>query len=178
MNAYDIGCHISMYDCDDVATTIILNKYGAKNSIFHWSDLTFYKAYNHAFIAHNLYFVWGDVHYDYHSSNYFVDKKINIGCIYKGAFDKITTGRTQRNGCLKNVREGYKNVAFFDTSFSDFCGYTEKFFIRYITMIRDFCRENKDINVLLKPKNSTNMVLNALKTNIGKYKEMMIFLID
>ena len=62
MNLYKIKCYISTKDWGDVEETIMLNKYKTKSVLFHWSDLSAYRSVNHAFIAHNVYFAWGDAH--------------------------------------------------------------------------------------------------------------------
>lgn len=153
LRRYRIGCKISVVDIDDVAETIILNKYGTKNIICNWSDLTPYQDHSYAFIAHNIYFVWGNIHYDYHSDNYFVDKKINIGCIFKNEYNKAVKNKENTIARIANLKKGKKIVTFFDTSFSDGSRFNQSYFLEYLAMINEFCRMRKGTNVLLKAKN-------------------------
>lgn len=172
MNLYDIKYNLSINDYDDITTTIILNKYGTKNVIFHWSDLTSYKAYNKAFIAHNIYFVWGDIHYDYHSATYYIDNKIKIGCIYKKEYNKAMNNKERIIEKIDGFKIKRKTVTFCDTSFDISMGYTEYFFLEYLEIIKEFCERNRDINVLLKPKKEEAVVLKALEDNIDRYKKI------
>lgn len=170
MNQYRIKCHISTICYDDIATTIALNKYGAKNAIYHWNDLTFYKTCDHAFMAYDIYFVWGDIHYNYHSDTYFVDKKINIGCLYKTGYAQAVNEKEETKTALGLVQKR-KTVVFFDTSFDDYSNFTEKFFLEFMDIIREFCERNENINVLLKPKGEQEVVKESLsKENCRQYE--------
>ena len=172
MNLYDIGCNLSTIDCDDISKTIILNKYDSKNIIFHWSDLTFYKAYNHAFIAHNIYFVWGDIHYNYHSDNYFVDKKMNIGCIYKNEYNKAAKRTEEIINQIPPLKKDKKIVVFFDASFNKSIHLTEELFLEYLEIIKEFCKNNENINTLLKPRSYENYEVKISKDNLGRFKKL------
>ena len=130
LNLYDLKFNLSVVDFDDVANTIILNKYDSKNIMFHWSDLSVYKTYYHAFIAHNVYLAWGNIHYDCHADNYFVDKKINIGCIYKSEFNKAIRNKKNIITRLDPLRSKNNIVTFFDSYFSVSFFQTENFFLR------------------------------------------------
>lgn len=151
MNLYDINCNISIKDGGDVPETIIFNKYGTKNVIFHWSDLTTFKDYNYAFMAQDVYFVWGDEHYSYHSDNCFVGKKIDIGCIYKEQYRIAVRDKDMILARINPLPRNKKIVSFFDACFLN-TFYSEEFFLEYLDMIDEFCKNNQQINVLLKSK--------------------------
>jgi len=172
MNLYCIKCHISVKDSGDTATTIILNKYGARDVIFHWSDLTFFRAHHHTFIAHNTYFLWGDIHSKHHADNYFVDEKINIGCIFKKEYNKALSNKENIIGRIANLEKERKTVTFFDTSFNNTIDITAHFFLEYMEIIKEFCEHNKDVNVLLKPKLEKASILQDLQDNLDQYKEI------
>lgn len=169
LNAFDIDYNISVYDCGDVAETIILNQYGAQNVFFQRSDMTFSKSYSHAFIAHNIYFAWGDVHYDLHAENYFVDKKVNIGCIYKKAYNEAVNEADKIRGCIPSMDKARKTVAFFDTAFHDSIHVTTALFLEFLDIIAEFCERHPDVNVLLKPKKDKNDVLGMLNGSLERY---------
>lgn len=169
VNAFDINYNISVYDCGDVAETIILNKYGAQNVFFQRSDMTFSKSYSHAFIAHNIYFVWGDIHYDLHAENYFVDKKVNVGCIYKKAYNEAVSEADKIRGCIPLMDKARKTVAFFDTAFQDTIHVTTSLFLEFLDIIAEFCEKHPDVNVLLKPKKAEDDVLAMLNGSVGRY---------
>lgn len=165
LNLFSINCYLSNKDYGDAASTIILNKYGAKNIVFIWSDVTVYKAYTQAFIAHNVYFGWGDIYCNYHSSTYYVDKAISIGCIFKEEYNKAVLKKEDILRKIDKFRYGRKIVTFYDTSFSNLMEYTEGFFLEYLEMINTFSKINKDVNILLKPKNSANYLAQLGKEN-------------
>ncbi|UCD54840.1 MAG: hypothetical protein JSV93_04800, partial [Candidatus Omnitrophota bacterium] len=170
MNLYNIKCYISIKDWGDVEGTIILNKYGAQSVVFHWSDLTFYKVYTHAFIAHNVCYAWGDIHHVRYLDTYFVNKKINIGCIYKKAFNEKIDDENDIISRIPGLKKGSKIVTFCDTSFNDNLEYNECYFLEYIGMIKKYCEENKDINVLLKPKTAESYESRLSRANRDRFK--------
>lgn len=172
LNLYKIKCHISTKDWGDIEETIIFNKYGTKNTILHWSDLTLCKMHSHAFIAHNVYFAWGDIYCDYYSDSYSVDSKINVGCIYKEEINKAAKEKDNIISRIKGLKRGRKIVSFFDTSFSADSHFNERFFMEYIKIVKSFCEENKDVNVLLKPKNDEGFILANLHESPDEYKKI------
>lgn len=173
MNLYDIKCHVSTIDWGDVETTIVLNRYGARNIFINWGDMTPTRNHLYAFLAHNVYFVWGDIHYDSHPENRFIDKRVNVGCIFKEEYAKALRGKDDIAGDLLGAQSGKSKVAvFFDTSFSDHIHFTEQFFIDYISIIRDFCRTHGDVKVLLKPKTYEEYGQRLSPVNRGRYEKI------
>lgn len=173
MNLYDIKCHISSRDWGDVETTIIFNKYGTKNIIFHWSDLAIYMDYGQAFIAHNIYFAWGDAHYECCSVNNFVNKKINIGCIFKKEYKNALKRREDIIRNIKGLNKNRKIVTFFDTSFDrgNSC-YNECFFLEYLELMLEFSKRYINYSVLLKPKIFKNYDSSISSVNYERYKKL------
>lgn len=152
MNLYDIGCYLSSKDWGDVEETIIFNKYNTKNAICHWSDLTSFDSFDWNFVAHNIYFTWGDRHYDSHSANWFIDKRINIGCMYKSEFNIAERNKSNIKLKVKGLNAENKVVTFFDTSFDNASQYPELFFLEYLEIIKEVSQLYPDVNILLKPK--------------------------
>ena len=166
MNLYEIKCNISMVDHGDIETTIIFNKYGTKNVIFQWSDLTYFHDHSLAFIAHNIYFAWGDIHYDYHSEHYCVDKKINVGCIYKQWFTQALRRRSELISDIEKFKSEWKTVVFFDD-----CGMGMESTLEFLELMKEFCERNGNVNVLLKPRNMETLILQKLRgRDILSYK--------
>ena len=151
MNLYDIKCHLSHVDNEDIATTIILNKYGAKNIVFLWSDMSYFD-YKRPFMAHNVYFGWGSIHDSHNPSTFLVDKRIDVGCIFKKAFKEALNNKKDIVSNMVNFNPGKKTVTFFDSSYGKVITTTPDFMLTYLELVKDFCRENREINVLLKPK--------------------------
>lgn len=169
LNTFDVDYNISVYDWGDVAETIILNKYGTQNVFFQRSDMTFSKSYLHAFIAHNIYFAWGDIHYDLRADNYFVDKKINIGCIYKKAYNEAVHEADKIRTSIPLLNKARKTVAFFDTAFQDSIHVTTALFLEFLDIIAEFCGRYPHVNVLLKPKKDKKDVLGMLNGTLERY---------
>lgn len=172
MNLYSIKCHISMIDHGDIATTIMLNKYGAKNIILQWTDSTSFKSCTYAFNAHNIFFVWGDIHYDLHSDNYFVDRKVNIGCVYKREYTRAVENKERIIAKIVNLKKGKRIASFFDTSFHNFFYLAEHLFLEYLEIVKDFCKMNKELNVLLKPKSEESYATRISKGNQARFKKI------
>ncbi len=171
MNSYDIKFYLSNKDWGDVEETIVFNKYKTKTVIFHWSDMTSFNSYDWNFIAHNLYFTWGDAHYDPHAKGWFMDKRINIGCIYKKEYNAAVENYHGIKSKIRGLDSDKKVVVFFDTSFECVSRYTEDFFLQYLEIVEELCHKRQDINVLLKPKTDNYEKLLSVK-NQDRYKRL------
>jgi len=172
LNLYSIKCHISNRLWGDIEETIILNKYGAKNAILHLSDLTTYKAHFPAFLAHNAYFVWGDIHYDFHSHNYFIDKKINIGCIFKETYSEALRNREEIVKKISGYKGEKKIVAFFDAGFGQMHCNSEDFLLRYLGIIKEFLNSNGHVRVILKMKDDRGYESEISEGNLERFKSI------
>lgn len=174
LNTYDIKCHLSTKDWGDIAETIIFNKYGAKNAIFNWSDLTFFTSYNHTFKSHNLFFTWGDIHYDFQDTgNYRIDDHINIGCIYRKVL-KDVAGKAQTMAAnLSRFNRTRKTVVFFDTSLDPYSYLNSHLFIEYMTLIEEYVRTHEEVNVLLKSKSKSGLSKDDVLNNYDGYIGIM-----
>ena len=170
MNLYRIKCHISTKDWGDVEETIILNKYGAENVIFHWSDLTIFKSYSLAFNAHNTFFGWGDIHYDYHRPHHFIDKKVNIGCIYKREYNIAVCNKHKLINQVPALKRENKTVVFFDNNVTSDGRLPVYRFLKFLEILQEFCEKNKQVNVLLKPKDEEGTVLKNMHDSLDQYK--------
>ncbi|MFH1318650.1 MAG: hypothetical protein ABIH71_06515 [Candidatus Omnitrophota bacterium] len=173
MNRYKIKCYISTKDGEGVDETIVFNKYGTKNIIFHWCDLVAFKAHPHAFISHNIYFTWGDIYYNYCADNSFVDEKINIGCIYKKKYNLAVKDKERLLSEMGNLKKDKKIVSFFDTSFDNLLQYNGSFFMEYMNIMKEFCEKNQGVNVLFKPKNPHEETLTWLQEKGSIYKKIL-----
>ena len=175
MNLYNIKRFVSSEFWNGVLETIVFNKYDAETATFHASDLTFVKgSYICAFTAYDTYYVWGDIHYDYLFKCHYSGKKVNIGCIYKKAYSKAERSREEIFRQIPGLKKDKKVIAFFDQGFdnSGFC--TEDFFLKYLGLVEEFCRKNRDLNILLKPKASMEIYKAAMSDNGRKhYGEML-----
>ncbi|MBM3702944.1 MAG: hypothetical protein FJW63_08170, partial [Actinobacteria bacterium] len=169
-----VAKNVSMCDHAEIGATIVMNRYGTKNVIFHWSDLTSFKDLLLAFIAHNEYMSWGDKHYSLHSDNYYVDRHLNIGCIYKEAFNRALAKKEEIAAGIKGLKVDYPKVIFFDTSFSNGCQYTENFYIRYLNMVEAFCLRHPEVNVLFKPKIGADTIEKSFEEHLEDYRREMM----
>lgn len=172
MNLYDFKCHISENPSGDIAMTIILNKYGAKNVVVRFSDLSSYRSQMNAFIAHNVFYVWSQLHYDHYRATRAVDESVNTGCIFKREFNKAFQKRDEIIDRIPNLKNRKHVVTFFDGSFQGTFLSTESFFLQYRKMICGFCRKNKDVNVMLKPKGEESIIAGRVKDNPFQYKKI------
>jgi len=174
MNLYDIDCYFSSKDGGGVGEkTIVLNKYSTKDAILHWSDLAVHPAYHFAFIAHNNYFVWGDMHYNLYNiqyDNYFVDRKINIGCIFKRQYSNALRDKSRIIARLAGRNDNKEIVTFFDNTINNSIHFTEQFFLEFLKIVKRFSEINKDINVLLKPKDRKSYDIFISKENYDEFK--------
>ena len=169
--------NVSNSDYGDISTTIVMNRYGTRNVLFHWSDLSVIRNI-HPFIAHNEYMLWGEKYTDFHSGNYFVDRHINIGCIYKEAFNRALAKKEEIAAGIKGLRVDYSKVLFCDTSFSYDIQYTEKFYLRYLNIVKAFCLRHPRVNVLFKSKGSADSTEKSFAECLGEYKKEMMEILN
>ena len=172
MNSFQIKSHISSSDHGDIANTMILNKYGTKNVLFHWSELTMFKDNFWAFIAHNIYYIWGHIHFDYNPDTTYIDQKINTGCIFKEIYQKALAGKGELMDRIQKLDRNKKSVVFFDTSFGSLAFYTNAGYLAYMRLIYNFCTVHPMVNVLLKMK----MSLNEVEQNFNNEEDLKSFL--
>lgn len=173
VNNFNIGISVSGTDYDDIARTIIFNRYGIKNVLFHWSDLSSYKSYIHAFIAHNIYFCWGNAHYDLYEKTRLVDKRVNIGCIFKSEVQNGLKNKAEIMDKLNLVAGKEKVVAFYDTSFNRYIHSTEEIYLEFIQTVREYCIANPDRNVILKSKKGVEGIKSRMMgENYQKFKNL------
>lgn len=172
MNLFEVRCFFSSADYGDVVPSIVFNKYGAKSIISHWSDMTAFKDFKLAFIVHNIYFAWGDIHYDFHSDNLYVDEKVNVGCIYKKQYNELLKNKNVIIDKLPQFDRNKKTVVFFDSSFSSLAQMSDSAFLEYLYVINEYCRMNKDVNIIYRPKGSIDVVSFCCRNFLHEYLEL------
>jgi len=117
---------------------------------------------------------WGDKHYYFHSDNYYVDRHLNIGCIYKKEFNRALAKKEEIAASLKGLKVDYPRVLFCDTSFINDFVYTEKFYIRYLNIVKAFCLRHPEVNVLFKAKNKPYDIEKSFEELREEYKKEMM----
>jgi len=156
LSNYEAKCHISSSDHGEVAETIIMNRLGCKNVVYHWSDMTSLRANTHAFTAHNIYYSWGDIHHNFQKEDYYHDKVVVIGCMaLKLYFDSLEKYKEH------NVKRTRKKVLVCDTSFADTSEFPEDFYLDYLGLFADMLQSIPAADFIFKPKHGRATILNA-----------------
>ena len=152
LSHYQIGLGLSTNETglSHIPETIILNNYGVKNVIFHWSDLTGCGTAHHHFKSFNIYLIWGKAHPRGKQS--FVDNVIETGCWLKHNFGELTQNKKGICEKLGLPASGYKLLAFYDESFSPNGRFTEETLIDFWQMMFELIEENTGVIGILKPK--------------------------
>ena len=102
-----------------------------------------------------------------------MDKKINTGCIFKEEYKKAVNDKETITSKLKGFRPGKKTVTFCDTSFSNSIGCTERVFLEYLKLIKEFCEMEKEVNILLKSKHAEAHTASKLSSNsLERYRKL------
>jgi len=156
LSHYQIGLELSNNETglSHIPETIILNNYGAKSAIFHWSDLTLVNYLIHHFKSHNLYLIWGKRHCDFYRKHYFIDKVIETGCWLKYDFNEATEiGKIYRK--LKLPINSHTVLAFYDDHFAIDSHFTEEILLDFWQMMFELIDQRKDAIGILKPKLGT-----------------------
>lgn len=159
---YDIKCHISNTDHGEIAETIIMNRLGCKNLLYHWSDMTSFKNVSHAFTIHNVHYIWGAIHHNFQKDYFFNDKVKIVGCIFFRALDNFSG----KNSIP--VKKKTKKVFACDDSFGNNSVNTEKFYLDFLELITKLIDEIPDAELILKTKNNRIDILNSFSSNENK----------
>ncbi|MBF0479356.1 MAG: hypothetical protein HQL26_07720 [Candidatus Omnitrophica bacterium] len=175
MNHFDGKVHLSHSDHDDVILTIVLNKYGTKNVIVNWSDLTAYQDPVLSFAAHNVYMSWGDNTFNVYGHTFYVDEKVKIGCVYKAGCRFSPEERQQLRGNITGHSFQGKIITFFDTSFSNDSNIPEEIYINYLSVILEYAQKHPEDVIVLKPKSCKpwDMVLSADMPRLNKITDAL-----
>ncbi|HAH05420.1 MAG TPA: hypothetical protein DCM05_02665 [Elusimicrobia bacterium] len=137
-------------DWGDVPQTMAANRHGARSFLIQWSDITAYPEIHHAFIAHDLYFFWGEGHRDFHAGHKKIAQPLSTGCIFKASF---LEQRRRADALRERIGLGRgRAVSFFDTTFGDVYEYPEAMFLRYLDSMRLCARALPETLFLLKRK--------------------------
>lgn len=170
---YDARCHISTSDHGEVAETIIMNMFGCKNVLYIWSDKTPYKDVFNAFTAHNLYYSWGPIHYEFQREFYYYDKVETVGCIFlKVFFDTIEKNENKRESKRKTI-------LICDNSFGNNIGvFSENLYLDYLDLAIELLNKISDTDLIFKSKNWQSNILDSFLSNGNKkkYLEKISFL--
>lgn len=148
---YDVKCHISSCDSGEVAETIIMNIFGCKNILYHWSDKTPYKCVLSAFSAHNVCYLWGPIHYEFMKEYYYYDKTLMVGCIFlKPYFDYLEKlGKSHRNS--NKIK-----ILICDNSFENSGAFSENFYLDFLDLAIKLLNDIPDADLIFRPKNNIN----------------------
>jgi polysaccharide biosynthesis PFTS motif protein len=172
LSHYQIGLELSIKETDltHIPETIILNNYGAKNVIYHWSDMTSYDGAPEYFKSFNLYLIWGKAHFQ--GEQHFIDQTIEIGCWLKHNFNEYTRNMKKIYEKMGLPINDYKVLAFYDESFSPDIHFTQEMLLDFWQMMSELIDDKKDVIGIFKPKwvGDTNMSANG-KGNFNSIKQ-------
>ena len=154
LSHYQIGLELSINESGltHIPETIILNNYGAKNIIWNWSDMTSFDDVGEKFKSHNLYLVWGRIHYDFHGRQYFVDKRIETGLIFNYNSSELTDNKRNIYEKLGLPINDHRVLVFYDESFNPAIHFTEEVLLDFWQMMSELIDEREDVIAVLKPK--------------------------
>lgn len=171
---YRVRGHISLSDHGEIGETILMNRFGCKNLLYHWSDMTCTKAVNHAFTVHNIYYSWGPIHHDFQRENYYHDKVEIVGCILlKSYFDALL------NLPAEQKTQKTKRILVCDTSFTNTLHLSEDFYLDFLDLTIDMLSEFPDVEFIFKSKNNRECIVNGFTNDERRrgYREKINFLL-
>lgn len=152
LSHYQIGLELSVKETGltHIPETIILNNYGVKSVIYHWSDLTTYDSAYHDFKSFNIYLIWGKAHS--RGKRYFVDSVIETGCWLKHNFAEFTRNKKNIYQKLGLPINGCKVLAFYDETFNPNGHFTEEVLLDFWQMMLELISGNMNVIGIVKPK--------------------------
>jgi len=152
LSHYQVGLDLSVNETSlvHIPETIILNSYGAKSVIYHWSDLTQYDSIVHYFKSFNIFLSWGKAHY--RGRRHYLDNITETGCWLKHNFTEFTRNRKSIYEKLGLPINGAKVLAFYDESFHPDIHFTEEVLLDFWQMMLELVEENINVIGIMKPK--------------------------
>ena len=166
---YNAKCHLSVADHGEVAETMIMNMFGCKNILCNWSDKTPFKDVLNSFTAHNVFYSWGPIHYEFLQEYYYYNKVVMVGnFLLKAYFDSLANSKEKH-------LQAKKTILLCDTSFSNAIMHSEKFYIDYLDLAIEMLNGIDDADFIFKSKYHNSYILdNFSDKNIkNKYLENM-----
>ena len=158
LSHYQIGLELVLNGTGLVHTTktIILNNYGAKNVVYQLSDMTVYDSVSQKFKSHNIYLVWGKIHYDFQEKQYcYINEVIETGCWLRPNFDNLVENKRDIYKKLKLPIDAHKMLVFYDESFDPDAHFTEETLLDFWQMMFELIDGRKDVIAILKSKGGT-----------------------
>ncbi len=170
---YRAAFHLSTAEHGEIAETIIMNRAGCRNVLYHWSDMTVMKAVTHAFTAHNDYYTWGPIHHEFEAEYHLYDRSVPVGCIFLATYFNAVGALLRPDG-----EKGRKKILVCDDSFSNHTHLTEGFYLDYLSLVADILREAPHCDVIFKSKNSLDGIRGSFsdETHKKEFEERMTFL--
>lgn len=164
---YNVKCHISNSDHEEIAETMLLNKFCCKNLLYHWSDMTVTKAVNHAYTVHNVYYTWGPIHHDFQDEYYYHNKVEVVGCIFlKAYYDALVALKRD------DKDNAEKKILICDSSFSNTLHLTEDVYLDYLDLIINMMKELHECKIIFKSKSDYRLIPDRFSTE-GKKKKYL-----
>jgi len=160
MENFDIKFYQSVKDHNyGNAESMLLNTYGCKNFIIHWTDYSIFPYPIRYFVSHDIFFLWGKIMLQYinqNSESKNVTKFVPIGCpgIKLNSNTCSNHSLESRKRLLKMPDN--KTVSFFGTSINDNEIYSGFDMLEYMENIYQFALKNPRLNVILKHKSFSN----------------------
>ena len=172
---FNVKCHISTSDHGEIAETILMNRFGCKNILYHWSDMTVAKGILHAYTVHNVYYTWGHIHHDFQHENYYHDKVEVVGCILLRAYFNALI-RPEQSIKINTS----KKILICDSSFSNVIHFSEEFYLDYLDLVINMMAELTDVEFIFKPKGAHQYSMNQFTSEERKrlYLEKMDYLLN
>ena len=175
LSNFNVNCHISTSDHGEIAETILMNRFGCKNILYHWGDMTVGKEVQHAYTVHNVYYTWGPIHNDFQHENYYHDKVEVVGCIFLRSYFNALIRKEQSRKSNKR-----KTILICDTSFSNTIEFTEDCYLDYLDLAINMMHELTDVDFIFKPKGASQSVMSLFTSEERKrlYLEKMDYLLN
>jgi len=155
-----------------IPETIVLNRHGAKNAIFHWSDLAQADYVSNHYKAFNINLVWGPVHWKFFTApHYFVDRTVETGCWLEKAISERAAAKIAGELGLSEL--GRRPViVFYDGDFNDDLPFTEEVCVEFWEMIEKVLLRRKDAIGILKLKVGEEWYEHAFKRKRAAFDEV------
>ena len=163
----DVKWNFSNRDWGDQIETIVFNRHGIKNFVYHWSDYTFGRWFDQQNLCHNMVFSWGNIMHKYAWLHSNIDSIKDVGCPQKMQIDK------QAKKIEYNLEQYKQIITFYDTSFGPWALFTREEMLSFYETIK-FIDSHLDpnITILIKPK--SRIILERLKKNLPNFSKRVI----
>jgi len=148
-----VSYHWSVGNWHDIVETIVAEDSNIRMFMYAWSDYAQCYVYQKIFTVHNDLFLWGPIQRKIMFQKGKHDRVYCIGCLFSNGPGELSDDDAYRK---LELSRGKPVVVFYDSPVDDGFRFSRIQFDDFLATVKQFAKENADVQVVLKPKSVTD----------------------